>query len=99
MDVVNNLLNLALPPLTLIFLSILMLPSLIFKQLLHVRKSLWKENVANKVVLSTRAALGIGEEIAYEYARRGAKLSLVDIKKEKLEIVSDKARTLHILLF
>ncbi|RDX63265.1 11-beta-hydroxysteroid dehydrogenase 1B, partial [Mucuna pruriens] len=33
-------------------------------------------------------------EIAYEYARRGAKLSLVDIRKEKLEAVADKARSL-----
>jgi len=61
MDAINNLLNIALPPLSLIFLSILMLPWLIFKQLVHVRKSLNKENVASKVVLITGAASGIGE--------------------------------------
>ncbi|XP_014505688.1 11-beta-hydroxysteroid dehydrogenase-like 2 isoform X2 [Vigna radiata var. radiata] len=94
MDAISKLLNFALPPFSLLLLPILMLPSLIFKLLMHVRKSLRKENVANKVVLITGAASGIGEQIAYEYARRGAKLSLVDIRKEKLVAVSDKARSL-----
>ncbi|XP_047167421.1 11-beta-hydroxysteroid dehydrogenase-like 2 [Vigna umbellata] len=94
MVVISKLFNFALPPLSLLLLTILMLPSLIFKLLMHVRKSLRKENVASKVVLITGAASGIGEQIAYEYARRGAKLSLVDIRKEKLVAVSDKARSL-----
>ncbi|KAG2410744.1 11-beta-hydroxysteroid dehydrogenase [Vigna angularis] len=94
MVVISELFNFALPPLSLLLLTILMLPSLIFKLLMHVRKSLRKENVASKVVLITGAASGIGEQIAYEYARRGAKLSLVDIRKEKLVAVSDKARSL-----
>ncbi|GAU24816.1 hypothetical protein TSUD_157290 [Trifolium subterraneum] len=47
-----------------------------------------------KVVLITGAASGIGEQLAYEYARRGAKLSLVDIRKENLGAVADKARSL-----
>ena len=34
------------------------------------------------------------KQVAYEYARRGAKLSLVDIRKDKLVAVADKARSL-----
>ncbi|CAJ1937525.1 unnamed protein product [Sphenostylis stenocarpa] len=94
MDGVTKLLNLAVPPLTLILLCVCMLPSLIFKQLMYVKKSVYKENVANKVVLITGAGSGIGEQIAYEYARRGAKLSLVDIREEKLVAVADKTRSL-----
>jgi len=61
MDAINKLLNLVLPPLSLILLSIFMLPSLIFNHLIHLTKSLCKENVASKVVLITGAASGIGE--------------------------------------
>lgn len=34
------------------------------------------------------------KQLAYEYARRGAMLSLVDIKKENLEAVAYKAKCL-----
>jgi len=61
MDAITKLLDFALPPLSLLLFTILMPPSLIFKLLMHVRKSLRKENVANKVVLITGAASGIGE--------------------------------------
>ncbi|KAI4336346.1 hypothetical protein L6164_014883 [Bauhinia variegata] len=53
-----------------------------------------KENLARKVVLITGAASGIGEQLAYEYARRGAFLSLVDIREDNLGAVTDKARSL-----
>ncbi|KAK7399254.1 hypothetical protein VNO78_10433 [Psophocarpus tetragonolobus] len=90
----NKLLNFALPPLSLILISILTLPLLLFKPLMYIRKLVFKENVAKKVILITGAASGIGEQVAYEYARRGAKLSLVDIRKENLVTVADKARSL-----
>ncbi|KAM7274135.1 hypothetical protein ACFE04_028799 [Oxalis oulophora] len=44
-----------------------------------------------KVVLITGAAGGIGEQMAYEYARRGACLVLVDIKEDSLDKVAKKA--------
>ncbi|XP_029130857.1 11-beta-hydroxysteroid dehydrogenase-like 4A isoform X2 [Cajanus cajan] len=91
---ITKLLNFALPPLSLILLSILTLPLLLWKQLMYVKKMVYTENVANKVVLITGAASGIGQQLAYEYARRGAKLSLVDIRKEKLVTVADEARSL-----
>ena len=34
------------------------------------------------------------KQLAYEYAKRGAVLSLVDIKEDNLKAVADKARSL-----
>lgn len=36
----------------------------------------------------------IKKQLAYEYARRGARLSLVDIRKENLVAVAEMARSL-----
>ncbi|RDX63266.1 11-beta-hydroxysteroid dehydrogenase-like 6, partial [Mucuna pruriens] len=58
---INKLLNVVLPPLSLILLSIFMLPFLLFKQLMYVKRLLYTENVSNKVVVITGAASGIGE--------------------------------------
>ncbi|KAL8167092.1 hypothetical protein V2J09_008591 [Rumex salicifolius] len=49
-------------------------------------------NLKGKVALITGAASGIGEQIAYEYARRGARLALIDINGDRLQEVSDKAK-------
>ncbi|XP_019463200.1 PREDICTED: 11-beta-hydroxysteroid dehydrogenase-like 4A [Lupinus angustifolius] len=94
MTAIHKLMNVALPPLSLILLSIFMLPFLFFKLLISVKRLVWIENMARKVVLITGAASGIGEQVAYEYARRGAFLSLVDIRKDNLVAVADKARSL-----
>ncbi|CAK8579128.1 unnamed protein product [Lathyrus sativus] len=94
MSLICNILNVALPPLSLIILPIIMLPYLFFKLLIHVKKLVYKENMARKVVLITGAASGIGEHLAYEYARKGAKLSLVDIREENLVEVAEMARSL-----
>ncbi|XWS60236.1 hypothetical protein CRYUN_Cryun07bG0018500 [Craigia yunnanensis] len=54
----------------------------------------FKENVAGKVVLITGASSGIGEYLAYEYARRGARLALVARRTDRLQKVADDARQL-----
>ncbi|MED6216630.1 hypothetical protein PIB30_009519 [Stylosanthes scabra] len=96
MAAIEKLLNVALPPLSFLLLSTFMLPFLLFKILLYVRKLVahTEENLEHKVVLITGAASGIGEQLAYAYARRGALLSLVDIRKNKLVAVADKAKSL-----
>ncbi|CAE6075367.1 unnamed protein product [Arabidopsis arenosa] len=52
------------------------------------------ENVAGKVVLITGASSGIGEHVAYEYAKKGANLALVARRKDRLEIVAETSRQL-----
>ena len=45
-----------------------------------------------KVIWITGASSGIGEELAYQLARSGAKLVLSARRKEELERVADKCR-------
>ncbi|RHN43287.1 putative oxidoreductase [Medicago truncatula] len=83
-----------LPPLSLISIPITMLPYLFVKLLVYAKNLVHTESMERKVVLITGAASGIGEELAYEYAKRGARLSLIDIRKENLVTVADMARSL-----
>ncbi|GAQ81042.1 hypothetical protein KFL_000690210 [Klebsormidium nitens] len=48
----------------------------------------------DRVVLITGASSGIGEHIAYEYARLGARLALVARREERLEEVEDNCKSL-----
>ncbi|KAF4366902.1 hypothetical protein F8388_013967 [Cannabis sativa] len=93
-DWIHTLLNIAVPPI-IIFLHFIILPIYIpFKFLQSIKRSITnQENMARRVVLITGAAQGIGEQIAYEYGRRGACLALVDIK-DNLEEVKRKAHKL-----
>ncbi|XWS47786.1 hypothetical protein CRYUN_Cryun13aG0015100 [Craigia yunnanensis] len=50
--------------------------------------------MAGKVVLITGASSGIGQYLAYEYARRGARLALVARRTDHLQKVADEARLL-----
>ncbi|KAI4334876.1 hypothetical protein L6164_013582 [Bauhinia variegata] len=81
MSSIHKLLNFSLPLITLILIPILMLPYLFVKLLLSVKKAVCSENLARK-------------QLAYEYVRRGALLSLVDIRKDNLGAVANKARSL-----
>uniref|UniRef100_A0ACD5Z9M3 Uncharacterized protein n=1 Tax=Avena sativa TaxID=4498 RepID=A0ACD5Z9M3_AVESA len=51
-----------------------------------------KEDLRGKVVLITGASSGIGEELAYQYAQKGACLALVARRKHALEAVAENAR-------
>ncbi|KAF3591086.1 hypothetical protein DY000_02026613 [Brassica cretica] len=94
MDMLHIILNILLPPLTIIFLF-LFYPIYLFIKLLNcVRKHLCVENVAGKVVLITGASSGIGEHVAYEYAKKGADLALVARREDRLQIVAETSRKL-----
>ncbi|EEF51746.1 11-beta-hydroxysteroid dehydrogenase-like 4A [Ricinus communis] len=94
MDLMHELFNIVLPPINIILILCFLPPYLVFKILYYIKRHISIENVAGKVVLITGAAKGIGEQLAYEYARRGACLVLVDIKEDRLGPVVNKARQL-----
>ncbi|KAK9090076.1 hypothetical protein Sjap_023253 [Stephania japonica] len=94
MDLIHTLLNIVVPPTALFTLLCFFPPYLFFKFLLCTIKSVFSENVAGKVVLITGASSSIGEQLAYEYAKRGANLALVARREESLHEVADRARDL-----
>ncbi|CAH8267754.1 unnamed protein product [Arabidopsis lyrata] len=89
MDKLHNILNLLLPPLTISFLVFFYPFYLLIKLVSCLYKNIRFENVAGKVVLITGASSGIGEHVAYEYAKKGAILALVARRKDRLEIVAE----------
>ncbi|XP_010536607.1 PREDICTED: 11-beta-hydroxysteroid dehydrogenase-like 4A [Tarenaya hassleriana] len=94
MELTGKILSIVVPPLFFILLFLLS-PLLILFKLLHlVRRYFNAENVAGKVILVTGASSGIGEHIAYEYARRGARLALVARREDRLRAVAEKSRRL-----
>ncbi|KAJ4850115.1 hypothetical protein Tsubulata_300585 [Turnera subulata] len=74
---------------------VLSLPLILASKVLgRIKRSLFKENMKGKVVLITGASSGIGERVAYEYAKRGARLALVARREDRLQEVAKKAKTL-----
>ncbi|PON77242.1 Short-chain dehydrogenase/reductase [Parasponia andersonii] len=92
MDLIHNFLNLILPPISLIAILLMLPPFLVYKLLnFSIRTFIPTQNLAGKVVLITGASSGIGEHLAYEYARRGARLALAARREDRLRAVVDKA--------
>ncbi|XP_022770622.1 11-beta-hydroxysteroid dehydrogenase 1B-like [Durio zibethinus] len=89
--IIHKLISILLPPLAILLLLFLFPPYLIFKYISHKIRSFCREDVAGKVVLITGASSGIGEHLAYEYARRGARLALVARREDRLCEVADKS--------
>ncbi|KAL9831535.1 putative 11-beta-hydroxysteroid dehydrogenase [Arabidopsis thaliana] len=94
MDMLHTILNFLLPLLTISFLVLFYPFYLLIKLASCLIKHLRFEDVAGKVVLITGASSGIGEHVAYEYAKKGTKLALVARRKDRLEIVAETSRQL-----
>ncbi|XP_043694990.1 11-beta-hydroxysteroid dehydrogenase A-like isoform X2 [Telopea speciosissima] len=94
MKLIHKLLNFVLPPIT-VFAICLILPFLsIFKFFDYIFRYLFPENLKGKVVLITGASSGIGEHLAYEYAKKGANLALVARREDTLREVANKSAQL-----
>ncbi|KAL6280866.1 hypothetical protein ACE6H2_017747 [Prunus campanulata] len=93
-DVINKVLNIIIPPISLTFFLFLLPPYLFYKFLLSAVRYVFSEDVAGKVVLITGASSGIGEHMAYEYARRGACLALVARRENLLQSVASRAMSI-----
>ncbi|KAL0326417.1 UNVERIFIED_CONTAM: 11-beta-hydroxysteroid dehydrogenase-like 5 [Sesamum radiatum] len=95
MDLMNSLLNFVVPPASLLMLAFTW-PTLFFITTCEWLYNTYfnSENMEDKVVLITGASSGIGEQIAYQYAKRGANLVLVARREHRLRGISENARRL-----
>ncbi|OVA17458.1 Short-chain dehydrogenase/reductase SDR [Macleaya cordata] len=92
MDLLHNFMNIVAPPTSFITLLFFLPPYLFFKSILSILGSIFSEDLAGKVVLITGASSGIGEHLAYQYAKKGANLVLVARRVSRLQEVADTAR-------
>nr|XP_043637801.1 11-beta-hydroxysteroid dehydrogenase-like 4A [Erigeron canadensis] len=94
MDLIHKFLNIVSPIVTTI-LFIFVLPVIYVSRLLRsCSASSYPKELAGKVVLITGASSGIGENLAYEYAKHGACLALVARREDLLVAVAEKAKEL-----
>lgn len=94
MELMNFVLNLVVPPAGMIILAFAW-PSLAFLTAFDwILHTIYSENMEGKVVVITGASSGIGEQIAYQYAKRRANLVLVARREERLRSIRDRARSL-----
>ncbi|KAI3763231.1 hypothetical protein L1987_53684 [Smallanthus sonchifolius] len=94
MDLIHKFINIVFPIVSFI-LFIYIIPALsLYRLLRFCIRSVRPENIAGKVVLITGASAGIGEHLAYEYAKHGARLALVARREEVLAVVAGKAKEL-----
>ncbi|KAF5196663.1 11-beta-hydroxysteroid dehydrogenase 1B [Thalictrum thalictroides] len=92
MELIHLIMDLVVPPVLLIFMLMVLPPYLIYKFLNKILRMFKIEDLTGKVVLITGASSGIGEQLAYEYAKKGVRLALVDIREDKLPQVAETAR-------
>uniref|UniRef100_A0A0R0HAM0 11-beta-hydroxysteroid dehydrogenase-like 5 n=1 Tax=Glycine max TaxID=3847 RepID=A0A0R0HAM0_SOYBN len=101
MDFLNFLLNLLVPPGSMITLAFSW-PALCFLNFCEwLCNSIYGEDMDNKVVIITGASSGIGEQIAYEYALRRANLTLVARREHRLRGIAENAKRLgarHVMI-
>ncbi|CAA0809844.1 11-beta-hydroxysteroid dehydrogenase-like 5 [Striga hermonthica] len=95
MNLVNAALDFFMPPASLLMLAFAWPTLFLVNAGERIYKSYYdSENMDSKVVLITGASSGIGEQIAYQYAQRGANLVLVARRENRLRVISENARHL-----
>eukprot|EP00897_Mesotaenium_endlicherianum_P008383 jgi/Mesen1/7573/ME000392S06839 len=94
MELIHTILDLTLIPSGII--SLFFITPLVFflRQAYWALRLLFPEDVRGKVVVITGASSGIGEHMAYEYAKKGARLVLAARREEQLRKVANRASQL-----
>ncbi|XP_073020347.1 11-beta-hydroxysteroid dehydrogenase B-like [Primulina eburnea] len=95
MELINAVLNFFVPPASMLMLAFAW-PTLTFIYTCEWIYNTYfnSEDMENKVVVITGASSGIGEQIAYQYAKRGANLVLVARRENRLWGISENATRL-----
>uniref|UniRef100_A0A453MKX8 Uncharacterized protein n=1 Tax=Aegilops tauschii subsp. strangulata TaxID=200361 RepID=A0A453MKX8_AEGTS len=91
MDLVNGALNWAAMPAMVASLLLFYPPYYLFKLCYSFLSYLFPDDLKRKVVLITGASSGIGEQLAYQYATKGACLALLARREWSLRQVADRA--------
>ncbi|XP_024973447.1 11-beta-hydroxysteroid dehydrogenase-like 4A isoform X1 [Cynara cardunculus var. scolymus] len=94
MDLLHKLLNILFSIVSIILFMLVLPILLLFRLWRFCVRSVFREKLAGKVVLITGASSGIGEHLAYEYAKHGASLVLIARREELLATVARKAMEL-----
>ncbi|XP_047314635.1 11-beta-hydroxysteroid dehydrogenase-like 2 [Impatiens glandulifera] len=96
MDLVQDLLNIVVPVVSIFIFAIFSPVILVYKLANKFLKRPFdqKTDLVGKVVLITGASSGIGEHLAYEYAKGRAELVLVARREDRLRLVAEKAMQL-----
>ncbi|PKA54643.1 11-beta-hydroxysteroid dehydrogenase-like 5 [Apostasia shenzhenica] len=94
MDLLNSLLNFVVPPASMVMMAFAWPTLTMLHAVEWVFRSLTREDMENKVVVITGASSAIGEQIAYEYAKRNANLVLVAKREQRLWGIRENARLL-----
>ncbi|XP_076907519.1 11-beta-hydroxysteroid dehydrogenase A-like [Bidens hawaiensis] len=95
MDSIHKFLNIVFPIVSFFLFIYVLLVLALYRVLRHCIGFVFPENLAGKVVLITGASAGIGEQLAYEYAKHGARLALVARRVELLSVVAGRAKELE----
>ncbi|XP_010530110.1 PREDICTED: 11-beta-hydroxysteroid dehydrogenase-like 5 [Tarenaya hassleriana] len=101
-DLLNTVMNLMAPPATMVVMAFAW-PSLCFISACEwlYNSFFGTEDMEDKVVVVTGASSAVGEQIAYEYAKRKANLVLVARREQRLRGISSKAREMgakHVMI-
>ncbi|CAO2834194.1 unnamed protein product [Amaranthus hypochondriacus] len=101
MEWVNSILNLVVPPASLVILAMAW-PTLSFINACEwIYGMFYFQNMEDKVVIITGASSTLGEQIAYEYAKRGSILVLVARRETRLHGIGENARRMgakHVMI-
>ncbi|MCL7022013.1 hypothetical protein MKW94_001533 [Papaver nudicaule] len=92
MELIHVIMDIVIPPIILLLLLIAIPFNVINNLVSFIQRSFSLEDLSGKVVLITGASSGIGEFLAYAYAKKGARLVLVARREQRLREVADKAR-------